>query len=231
MVTQPGQDGHPAWAGWSPSLGRMVTQPGQDGHPAWAGWSPSLAPRHSASPSSGVVGEPAGQAKRQVANRSPPHTTSLASPTWASVVRGGVASNVGVPACPRPLPSVSAADFSALYERCMKSGLKARVSFHHAAGQQTATITCVLSASATSAATAGKRRRQRRRRARRGRASATTNASESQLRPQPSSPVAAALPCDGTPSINTATLPPPSPPPPSPPLAAPPPRQATQDKM
>ncbi len=141
-----------------------------------------------------------------------------------------MASNVGVPACPRPPPSVSAADFSALYECCMESGLKASVSFHHAAGQQTATITCILSASATSAAPAGRRRRRRRRRARRGRASATTISREPQLRPQPSSPVAAAPCFDGVPSTNTATLPPLSPPPPSPPLAEPPPRQATQEK-
>jgi hypothetical protein len=71
-----------------------------------------------------------------------------------------MAASVGDPACSRSAPSVSAADFSALYERCMKSSLKARVAFHHAAGRQTVAVTCTLPASTTSAATAVKRRRR-----------------------------------------------------------------------
>ncbi len=120
-----------------------------------AGRSSRLAPRHAASPSSGVAGEPAGHARLQPVNPSPP-PTSRVSPTWAGVVRGGVGSSVGEPAVSRPLPPVTAADFSALYGRCLENGLKARVSFNHAAGQQTVTLTCFLSDPSTSAATAGR---------------------------------------------------------------------------
>ncbi len=169
-----------------------------------AGRSPRLAPRHAASPS-GVVGEPAGQATRQSSNPSPLHPTSLASPlpTWASVVRGGVAASVGEPVYSRSAPSVSAADFSALYELCMKSGLKALVAFHHAAGRQTVTVTCTLPASTTSAAPAGKRRR--RRHTRRGRAAAER---DTHMRPQLSSPTATAPACDDPPPRSTPTPPP-----------------------
>jgi hypothetical protein len=167
---------------------------GVGGRSRAAGRSPRLAPRHPAS-HYGVVGEPAGQATRQSSNPSPLHPTSLASPppTWASVVRG-VAASVGEPACSRPSPSVSAADFSRLYERCMKSSLKARVAFHHAAGRQTVTVTCTLPASTTSAATAGKRRR--RRHTRRGRADAATAERDTHMHPQPSLLTAAAPACD-----------------------------------
>jgi hypothetical protein len=77
----------------------------------------------------------------------PPFSGVVGEPAGASVVRGGLATCVGEPACPRPPPSVSAADFSALYERCMESGLKARVAFNYVAGLQTVTVTCILPAS------------------------------------------------------------------------------------
>jgi hypothetical protein len=178
--------------------------------------SPRLAPRHAASPS-GVVGEPAGQATHQSSNPSPLHPTSLASPlpTWASVIKGSVAASVGEPVYSRSAPSISAADFSALYELCMKSGLKARVAFHHAAGRQTVTVMCTLPASTTSAAPAGKRCRRRCRHTRRGRAAAER---DTHMRPQPSSPTATAPVCDDPPPRST-----PTPPPPSPPVAASPP--------
>ncbi len=123
-----------------------------------------------------------------------------------------MAASVGEPACSRSAPSVSAADFSALYERCMKSGLKARVAFDHAAGRQTVTVMCTLPASTTSAATAGKRRRCRRRHTRRGRAAADTAERDTHIRPQPSSPTAAAPACDDPPPRSTSTPPPHSPP-------------------
>jgi hypothetical protein len=126
---------------------------------------------------------------------------------WASVVRGAVATRVKEPACPRPPPYVSAADFSALYERWMESGLKARLTFNHAAGQQTVTITCTLPAFTPSAATARKRRHRRTRRGR-----AATAACDNQSHPQPSSPVTADPTCENALPLYTATPPPPSPP-------------------
>jgi hypothetical protein len=69
------------------------------------------------------------------------------------VVRGGECASVETPACPTPQPAVSSADFSALYERCMANGLKARVVFSHAAGLQVVTITCSLPTTPTIAAT------------------------------------------------------------------------------
>ncbi len=80
------------------------------------------------------------------------------------------------PARPTSQPAVSSADFSALYERCLVNGLKARVVFSHAAGFQVATITCSLPTTSAIAATAKKRHRRRRRRLRRGRAATSTDA-------------------------------------------------------
>jgi hypothetical protein len=99
--------------------------------------------------------------------------TSLVSPTatWASVVRGDVCAGAGEPACPTtqpapagpaPQPAVSSADFSALYEHCLASGLKVRLMFSHAAGIQSITLSCSLP-TATKIAIAEKRRRRRRR--------------------------------------------------------------------
>jgi hypothetical protein len=179
-----------------------------------AGRSPRLAPRHAASPSSGVEGEPAGHARPQQANPSPP-PTSRASPTWAGVVRGGVGTSLGEPAVSRPLPPVCAADFSALYDRCMQSGLKARVSFNHAAGLQTVTLTCILPDPSTPAATTVKRRRHCRRRTRRDRAAAITAACDNQSRPQPSSPGTAAPSCENAQAKTPSPLPPEVAPPPA----------------
>jgi hypothetical protein len=129
------------------------------------------APCQSASPSTGVAGERAGQAGCQLTNASSHLRTSLSSPTatWASVARGS-----GVePACYTTRPAVSIAEFSALYERCMASGLKAHVVISHATGAQTITLTCNMPAS-SAAATSGARRRRRCRRRRRRRREATT---------------------------------------------------------
>jgi hypothetical protein len=68
------------------------------------------------------------------------------------------------PACYTSQPAVSIADFSALYERCVASGLKARVVFGHVAGIQTITVTCNLPASSAAATTGARRRRRQRRR-------------------------------------------------------------------
>jgi hypothetical protein len=124
------------------------------------------------------------------------------------VVRGGVATCMGEPACPISPPSVTAVDFTALYKRCMESGLKARVVFNHAADLQTITLTCSLPTSSTSTATAGRRchRQCRNRRAR-----AVTAATENQLRLQPPSPDAAVPACENAPLLCTASAATPSP--------------------
>ncbi len=116
-------------------------------------------------PYSGVVGKPAGLAGCQLSNVSPCPLISLVSPTamWASMVRGGVCSSLEEPACPTPQPAVSTADFSAPYERCQASGLKARMVFSHSSGLQIITVSSSLPTATTTAATAGKcRHRQRR---------------------------------------------------------------------
>ncbi len=175
-----------------------------------AGRSSRLVPRHSTSPFPGVAGEPAGQARRHLLNSPPLPPTSLASPMWASMVRGGVATCVGETACPSPPTSVSAADFSAFYDRCMQSGLKARMAFNHAAYVQTVTVMCILPATNTPTASAGRRCRRRCRK-RRSRAATATAACESQVPPQPQQDAATPA-CETTPLLSTATPPPTSPP-------------------
>jgi hypothetical protein len=92
---------------------------------------------------------------------------SPGAPTWASVARGEGACTVKNI---RPLqqPAVSAADFTALYERCLVSGLKACVVFSHAAGCQTLSLSCTFPVPAGSTVAAGKRRRRHRHSRRRG---------------------------------------------------------------
>jgi hypothetical protein len=46
--------------------------------------------------------------------------------------------------CTDPLPAVTAAKFSALFDRCMVSGLKARWDISHAAGCQVINVSCSL---------------------------------------------------------------------------------------
>ncbi len=102
------------------------------------------------------------QAGCHTSQASPRPPTSLVSPTatWVSVVRGGVCASVERPVFPTPQPAVSTADFSALYERCMASGLKVCVVFRHAAGLHVITISCSLPRATTTATTAEKRRRR-----------------------------------------------------------------------
>ncbi len=111
-------------------------------------------------PHRGVVGAPAGMAGDQLTNTSPRPTTSLSSPTWPSVVRGEA--REGTPACPRSQPAiVTAADFSALYQRCVASGLKASVNISHVAGCQVLTVLCTIPAPAMTETAAGRRRQRR----------------------------------------------------------------------
>jgi hypothetical protein len=129
--------------------------------------SPHLAPRHLTSPICGVAGEPATPARIQLS-----HPRSYNPPrahTWASVVRGEGMCPVENPH-PLQQPAVTAADFSALYDRSSASGLKPRVVFSHAAGHQMLSIICTFPAPAEITAAAGTRRRRHRRRRRCGRA-------------------------------------------------------------
>jgi hypothetical protein len=109
-------------------------------------------------PHSGVAGGPAGPATNQLTNSSPHLSTSQGPPTWADVVIGEACGET--PACTGLQPSVTAADFSALYQHCMASGLKAHVSISHVVGGQVFTVTCMLPAlPAVIDSTAGRRRR------------------------------------------------------------------------
>jgi hypothetical protein len=116
-------------------------------------------PRH---PHPGVAGGPAGKARNQLTVTSSRPSTSPGSPTWASVVRGEA--REGIPACSGSQPAaLSVAEFSALYEHCVASGLKASISFRHAAGVQVITVTCNVPVPAATDTAAGRRRWRRRR--------------------------------------------------------------------
>ncbi len=73
--------------------------------------------------------------------------------------RGVAGVRVGEPSCPRHPPTVSAADFTELYDLCLARGLKAHIIFNHAAGRQTLTVTCHLPLPAVTTAATGKSRR------------------------------------------------------------------------
>jgi hypothetical protein len=94
---------------------------------------------------------------------------SRAAPSWGTVVRDGVIARLP--------PSVNKSDFLALHERCMDSGLQARVSIRHQAGSQEITVSCRIIALSTDATApvGGHRHRCRRRRAQTD-ATADTNA-------------------------------------------------------
>jgi hypothetical protein len=125
-------------------------------------------------PHLGVVGKPAEPAGCQLFNPSPCPHTSLDPPTWASVARGDVYTRVEEATCTGPPPAITAAEFSWLFERCMASGLKARLVTNHMAGCQTITVTCTLPVTAENATAAGRRRRRRHHHRWRGRAATAT---------------------------------------------------------
>ncbi len=118
-------------------------------HPAWP---PATSP-----PPSGVAGEPAVPAGWLLTYPHPYNSPGAPPPPWASVARGE-----GLRAVKstrqKQQPAAIAADFTALYDWCLASGLKARVVFSHAAGRQTLTISCNFPAPAETTAAAGKRR-------------------------------------------------------------------------
>ncbi len=120
------------------------------------------------------------------------------------------------PACYTTQPAVSIVDFSALYERCMASGLKERVVISHAAGAQTITLTCNMPASSAAATTGVRRHRHHRRRRRRRRAATTVGACTEGISTDTAASATAA----------TAGGNPPTPPtPPSPEAISPPPKR------
>ncbi len=110
------------------------------------------------------------------------------SPSWADVVRNGT--------CLKHSPPVvisSTADFLALYERCISSGLKTRISLSNTSGVQEVTLTCHFP---SSLASAPRRRRRPRRRGQAVSAAATTRTSSPPIisalpstRPQHPSPI------------------------------------------
>ncbi len=157
-------------------------------------------------PRRGAVGVPARPARCQLTTSpSPRPLTSQGSPTWASVVRGEACPSVEKATCPRSQPAVTAADLSALYQRCMASGLKARVVISHAAGCQIFTVSCNIPFPAVTKTVTGRCRRRRRRRR------AATVAGEEPANVSPHVAVAGLSP-----------LPVPSSPAPSPPPSTPP---------
>jgi hypothetical protein len=79
---------------------------------------------------------------------------------WVSVARGDVNVLVEKTTCTESLPAITAAEFLALFERCMVSGLKACMVISHAAGCQAITVTCNLPAPTMTATTAGRCRRR-----------------------------------------------------------------------
>ncbi len=97
----------------------------------------------------GVIGRTSWRGSTQQFNSSPPRPiTSPGSPTWANVARGNVNIRAAEHTCPSPQPAVTAADFTALYDRCMASSFKARITISHAAGNQVFTVLCNLPAPA-----------------------------------------------------------------------------------
>ncbi len=136
---------------------------------------PSLAPSGSTPPPTGRglgAGWPAGTgytALRQLP--APQNSTGFGSnsPSWADVVRNGT--------CLKPSPPVvisSTADFLALYDRCISSGLKTRISLSNSSGVQEVTLTCHFP---SSLASAPRRRPRPRRRGQAVSAAVTTRTS------------------------------------------------------
>ncbi len=85
-------------------------------------------------------------------------TLSTAAPSWASVVRDGTSSG--------SLPALQREEFFRLYERCVASGLRARVEIRNGSGFQEVTLSCCLQTSSNAnVAPRARRRRHRQRRA------------------------------------------------------------------
>ena len=181
---------------------------------------PSLAPRGSAPPPVGRglgAGRPAGTALP----RTPPQYATgngSNSPSWADVVRTGPRLSPSPPAATSASPA-SSADFLALYERCISSGLKTRINMSSSAEVHEVILTCHF----PTATALTRRRRRRRRPRRRGLAVNAAALTRTSLPPTLSSP-----------APSRPELPPPVPPAPEPlpvdpqPTPSPPPAKRTR---
>jgi hypothetical protein len=173
--------------------------------------SPCWAPRHLASPTCGGAGEPADPATCQLTH--PRLHSSPCAPTWASVVRGDGACAVKS-SSPAQQPAVLAAEFTALYDRCLASGLKARVVLNYAAGRQTFTVSCSFPVPAETSAAAGRRHCRHRRHRRRGRAATAAPADPARASPSTAPLPVVAMPRPATPRPTTPVQSPETTPPP-----------------
>ncbi len=117
--------------------------------------------------------------------------------------------------CPEQQPVVIAADFMALFDRCLASGLKARLIFSHAAGHQVLTVTCNLPAPAVNLAAAGKRRRRHRRRHRRRQRRGRAAKASARVSTPPTATPAAPTPAAPSPALGPCPLLPETAPPPA----------------
>jgi hypothetical protein len=158
-------------------------------------------------PICGVVGEPAAPVGGQLTHPCPPNSPD--SPTWGSVARGEGARAVKH-SCPGQQPAVIAAEFTALFDRCLASGLKARLVFSHAAGHQVLTVSCNFPVPAANTATAGKRRCCHRRPRRRGRTANVAPDAPARVTTPPIATPAAPSPTLGPHLLSPETAPPPA---------------------
>jgi hypothetical protein len=142
-----------------PTQGLMAGQPGQVGPAQQC----QLLTRHTASPSTGIEGRSAGVEERQ--QQPSHHAASIASPPClgprlpASSCSGADGGSIRT--------ASPAADFLALYDRCMANGLKACLTFNHQAAHQEIVISCCLPPTSSTTNTDCRRRCHRRRRRRR----------------------------------------------------------------
>jgi hypothetical protein len=199
----------------SPRLGSESRPAVQDSSAALPA-TPSRAPRGSAPPPTGrgLGARPAGTGHTALRQLPATQNTRLGSnsPSWADVVRNGTFLKPSL-----PVEISSTADFLALYDRCVSSGLKTRISLSNTSGVQEVTITCHFP---SSLASAPRRRRHPRRRGQAVSAAATTRTS--------SPPIISALPST-RPEHPSPTLPVPElSPHKSPPIPSPPPAKRTR---
>jgi hypothetical protein len=159
---QPPQPAPPAT---SPSLGSESGPAVQD--TAVLPANPSLAPRGSAPPPVGRglgACRPAGTGPTALPCTPPQYATGNGSnsPSWADVVRTGPSLSPSPPAVTSASPA-SSADFLALYERCISSGLKTHINMSSSAEVHKVILTCHFPTAIASTRRCRRRRRPRRR--------------------------------------------------------------------
>jgi hypothetical protein len=128
---------------------------------------PSLAPRGSAPPPTGRGFRAGGStgsgptALRQLPALQNNTGFGTSSPSWADVVRNGSRLDTSPPAATASASASTTADFLALYDRCISSGLKTRINLCNSAGVQEITLTCQIPSSFASAPRRCRRPRRR----------------------------------------------------------------------